>query len=112
MDKEDKLVMVLATLGLVMIMLGLIVNSVTLTSENKRLESQLEEKKKEINDINERMDNIITENLKLVYQNENLWELYYSQVSGYDGEYYEWVVLTSAGWNYWTFNRANAKRYI
>lgn len=89
MDKEDKLVMILATLGLVMIMLGLIVNSVTLASENKRLENQLEEKKKEIDDINERMDNIITENLKLVYQNENLWELYYSQVSGYDGEYYE-----------------------
>jgi len=70
-----KVAKIIALIGLLLIISGLIVEIVVLNNKNKELDTQLEKQ--------------ITENIKLRYENEALWDNYYMNTSEYGGEYYE-----------------------
>lgn len=70
-----KVAKIIAIIGIVLIISGLIIEIVILNNKLK--------------DTKNTLDTQLSENLKLKYENEALWENYYMNVSEYGGEYYE-----------------------
>ena len=69
-------IQIIAGAGIILIIVGLIL--------------QIIQEHKEINNLNERIDIVATENAKLKAENEHLWDNYYMNVTNQEGyEYYE-----------------------
>lgn len=66
---------VIAIIGIVLIAAGMVINQEILIHR--------------IEELNERVDQLATENIKLKEENNSLWDNYYMNASNYDGEYYE-----------------------
>lgn len=60
-------------IGLLMIIIGLTFQCINLV--------------KKINELEEQYDSLVSEYLKVTYENEGLWNNYYDNVSEYNGEY-------------------------
>lgn len=77
-----KVAKIIALIGLLLIISGLIVKIVVLNNKNKELNTQLMEKTDTLESCNIRL-------IQYQVENEALWDNYYMNTSEYGGEYYE-----------------------
>lgn len=77
-----KVAKIIAIIGLVLIISGLIIEIIVLNNKNKELNTQLMKKTDSLESCNIRL-------IQYQAENEALWENYYMNVSEYRGEYYE-----------------------
>ena len=73
MKREYKIALILSVIGVVMIILGMGIWINDLHNSCKKLETQLK---------NEQVRNV-----KLQQENDALWDIYYLNISDYEGEY-------------------------
>jgi len=81
-----RLAQILAVIGLVLIITGLIATIIVNERDNQLV---INDYKKQIKAKDETIQSQGREIIKLRYENEALWDNYYMNVSEYDGEYYE-----------------------
>lgn len=74
-------------MGVLMVITGLVLQCISLVKENKNLETLIIEKTDAMEKLKIELDMVNDEKIRLQWQNDELWELYYSQVSDYNGEY-------------------------
>ena len=77
----------LVAMGVLMVISGLVLQCISLVKENKNLETLIIEKTDAMEKLKIELDMVNDEKIRLQWQNDELWELYYSQVSDYNGEY-------------------------
>ncbi len=77
-----KVAKIIAIIGIVLIISGLIIEIIVLNNKNKELNTQLMEKTDSLESCNIRL-------IQYQAENEALWDNYYMNVSEYGGEYYE-----------------------
>lgn len=75
---------IIAVIGLIMINIGLSLSCIELKKERDKYYTSVIEKEKAYEDLEIRLQNEVSERLKLQYQNEALWEAYHSQVSDFE----------------------------
>lgn len=81
-----RLAQILAVIGLVLIITGLIATIIVNERDNQLV---INDYKKQIEAKNELIEQQGRTIIKLRSENEALWDNYYMNVSEYDGEYYE-----------------------
>lgn len=81
-----RLARILAVIGLVLIITGLIATIIVNERDNQLV---INDYKKQIEAKNELIEQQGRTIIKLRSENEALWDNYYMNVSEYDGEYYE-----------------------
>ena len=87
MNNKIKLAMILSVTGVVMIITGLIVQCVTLSNEKDNLYYEVVEKTDYIEELECEIYKLSDEIIQLRWENDALWDIYYSGVTEYTGEY-------------------------
>jgi beta-lactamase regulating signal transducer with metallopeptidase domain len=82
-QKLKKIALILVIIGVAMIVIG----SILLLVENNQLKRQLVEIETDNRSLSELNSQLFSDNAELRFQNEALWEVYYINVSDYEGEY-------------------------
>ena len=85
-----KVVRILATLGVLFIIIGLGEQMIQYQKQIDKYQLQEKQYKKEIKKLEEKVLDIAREKLKVENENQYLWDNYYMNVSNYEGYvYYE-----------------------
>lgn len=73
--------------ALLLIITGLVIGWITTNNKLTKTEAQLVELNDKYETMSLNYENERNERIRLQWTNDDLWELYYSMVSTYDGEY-------------------------
>lgn len=84
MKEKAKIWIVVA---LVMINIGLVLSCIKLRNERDNYYAEIMERAVEHEELKVQLYAEVDARLKVQYENERLWEMYYSTVSEYQGEY-------------------------
>lgn len=77
----------LVIVGLLLINVGLVIGCINTKSKLNKAEAQIVELNDKYNTMSLNYEDERNERIRLQLINDDLWELYYSMVSTYDGEY-------------------------
>lgn len=85
-----KKVRVLATIGAILLIIGLGVQMIQYQEQIDKYKKQVDKCKTEVKDLHERVDQALIKLNKTEAENQYLWDNYYMNASNYEGyEYYE-----------------------
>lgn len=82
-QKLKRIALILVIIGVVMIVIG----SIMLLVENNQLKSKVVEVETDNRSLSELNSQLFSDNAELRFENDALWEVYYNNVSDYEGEY-------------------------